>query len=112
MIKLSLSFGRWSKLKNALDFSKSNIKNSFIFDSSLRLNGCISNSYSQICCEEVSQIQKTGLEWSIYARHLKGVRLHGLPYWRTGIFVFLELLWGIRKRKESIKLYINAFITF
>ena len=87
-----MSFGRWNNLKNVLDSSKSNITNSCIVDSTLRLKDCINDSYSQICCEEVSQIQKTDLEWSIYARHLKGVSLNGLTYSLTGIFVFLELL--------------------
>ena len=92
MIKLSMSCGRWNNLKNILDSSKSNITNSCIVDSTLWLKNCINDSYSQICCEEVSQIQKTGLEWIIYARYLKDVTLNGLPYWLTGIFVFLELL--------------------
>ena len=60
MIKLPLSL--WNKLKNVPDFSESNIKNSYLGDSTLRLKGCINNIFSTICCEEVSQIQKTGLE--------------------------------------------------
>ena len=88
MTKLPPSFGRWNKLKNILDFSDSNIKNYCIGESALRLKGCINDIFSKICCEEVSQIQKTGLEWSIYARHLREVSLNGLPYWLTGIFVF------------------------
>ena len=43
-----------------------------------------------MCCDEVSQTQKTGLEWSIYERNLKEVILNGLPYWLTGIFVFFK----------------------
>ena len=63
-----------------------------------------------VSISEVSQIQKTGLEGSICERDLRGVGLNGLPYWLTEIFVFLELLWGITQRKESIKLYIKAFV--
>ena len=88
MIKLSRSFGRWNKLKNVLDFSESNFKNSCIGDSTPRLKGCINDIFGHICCQEVSQIQKTGIEWSIYARHLREVRLNGLPYRLIGIFVF------------------------
>ena len=111
MIKLPLSFGRWNKLKNVLDFSESSIKSSCIGELTLRLKGCIDDIFSKSCCEEVSQIQKAGLEWSIYARHFREVSLNGLPNWITGIFVFFqELLWGITKRKESIKLYIEALI--
>ena len=43
-----------------------------------------------ICCEELSQIKKIGLEWNIYARHLREISLNGLPYWLTGIFVFFK----------------------
>ena len=110
MKKLSLSFGRWNKLKNVLDFSKSNIKNSCIADSTLRLKGCINDSFSQIGLDTISQIQKIGLQWSIYARHLIGVSLNVLPYWLTGTFVFLEILWGITNRNEPIKLYTEALI--
>ena len=66
MIKLSLSFGRWSKLKNVLYISESNFKSSCIGDLTLRLKDCINDFFSHICCEEVSQIQKTSLEWSIF----------------------------------------------
>ena len=34
--------------------------------------------------------KKTGLEWSIYARHLREASLNGLSYWLTGIFVFCK----------------------
>ena len=61
MIRL-LSFGMWNKLKNGLEFSKSNFENSCINDSILRLKGCINDIFSHIWCEEVSQIQKTGLK--------------------------------------------------
>ena len=55
------------------------------------LKGCINDIFSHICCGEISQIQKkTGIEWSISARHLKEVRLNGLPYWLTGIFTFFK----------------------
>ena len=67
MITWSLSFGRRNKLKNILDFSESNIKNSCTVDSTLRLKDCINDIFSQISCEDVSHIQKTALEWSIYA---------------------------------------------
>ena len=70
--------------------SESNIKSSWIGDSTLRLKGCIDSIFNQICCKEVSHMQKKGLEWSIYARHLREVWLNGLPYWLTGIFVFLK----------------------
>ena len=90
MINLLLSFGRWNKLKNVLDFSESNFKNFCIGGSTLRLKGFINDISSKTCCEEVSQIQKTGLEWSIYERNLKEVILNGLPYWLTGIFVFFK----------------------
>ena len=88
MIKLSLSFGRWKKFKNILDFSKSSIKNSCTGDSTLRLKCCMNDIVSQVCCEEVSQIQKPGLEWSICARPLREVSLNGLSYWLTAMFVF------------------------
>ena len=90
MIKLSLSFGQWNKLNNCLDFSESNFKNPCIGDSTLRPKGCINDISSHICCEEVSQIHKTGLERSIYARHLREVSVNGLPYCLIGIFVFLK----------------------
>ena len=61
MTKLPLSFGRWNKLKNILHFSESNIENSCIGESALRLKGWINDIFSKICCEEVSQLQKTGL---------------------------------------------------
>ena len=88
MINLSLLFGRWNKLNNVQDFSESNFINSCIGDSTLRLKGCINDIFGHICCEEVFQIQKAGIKWSIYARHLREVSLNGLPYWLTGIFVF------------------------
>ena len=53
---------------------------------------------SKFCCEEVSQMQKTGLEWSIYARHLSEVTLNSLPYWLTGIFVFFKSYSGELQR--------------
>ena len=59
-------------------------------DTTRTWNGCINEIFNQICSEEVSQIQKTDLEWSIYARNLKEVNLNGLPYWLTGIFVFFQ----------------------
>ena len=43
-----------------------------------------------MCCDEVSQTQKTGLEWSVYESNLKEVILNGLPYWLTGMFVFFK----------------------
>ena len=92
MIELPLSFGRWNRLTNVLDFSESNINNSCISDSTLRLKGCINSIFSKACCEELSQTQKTGLEWSIYAktqkkglewsiyaRNLRELSLNGLP---------------------------------
>ena len=88
MIKLPLSFGRWNKLKNVLDFCESNIKNSYIGNSTLTWKGFINEIFNQICSEEVSQIQKINLEWSIYARNLKEVNLNGLPYCLTGIYSF------------------------
>ena len=78
----------WKKLKNAQDFSESNIKNSCISESTLILNGCINEIFNQTCHEEVSEIQKTGLQWSNYARHLREFSFNGLPYWLTGIFLF------------------------
>ena len=99
IIKLSLSFGRWNKLKNVLDFSESNFKNSCIVGSILRLKGCINSIFSHLCCEEVSQIQKIGLEWIIYARNLREVILNGLPYWLTGIFVFFKSYSDALKRE-------------
>ena len=100
MTKLPPSFGRWNKLKNILDFSDSNIKNYCIGESTLRLKGCINDIFSKICCEEVSQIQKTGLEWSIYARHLREVSLNGLPYWLTEVFAFFAVT--LRHREKRI----------
>ena len=90
MKKIPLLFGMWNKLKDVLDFSEPNIKNSCICGSTLRLKGFINNVFSQICCEDVSQIQKkkTCLEWSLYAKHLGEVSLDGLLYCLTGIFVF------------------------
>ena len=43
MIKLPLSFERWNKLKNVLDFSESYIKNSRIGESTLREKGRIND---------------------------------------------------------------------
>ena len=91
MIKLSLSFGRWNKLQNVLDFSESSFKNPCIGDLTLRLKACINDIFCHISCEEVSQIQKKpGITWSIYAIHLREVSLNVLPYWLTGIFVFFK----------------------
>ena len=75
-------------MKNVLDFSESSIKICCISDSILKLKGCINETLNQICHEEVSQIQKTGLEWGIYARHSREASLNGLAYWLTGISVF------------------------
>ena len=89
MKKIPLLFGMWNKLKDVLDFSEPNIKNSCICGSTLRLKGFINNVFSQICCEDVSQIQKKNMfRMSIYAKHLGEVSLDGLLYCLTGIFVF------------------------
>ena len=101
MLKLSLSFGRWNKLNNILDFFESSLKNSCIGDSTLRLKGCINDAFSYIFCGEVSQIQKTGIEWSVYVRHLREVSQNGLPYWLTGIFVFFKSYYEALQREKN-----------
>ena len=63
--------------------------------------------------EEVIYIQKTGLESSIYLCKTFG---RGKPEWFTiminwNICIFLELLWGVADKKESMKLYIEAPIS-
>ena len=78
MIKLPLSFGRWSK--NVLDFSEANIKNSCIAESALIF-------LVKFAAEKYLRF-RTGLKQSIIGRHLREVSLNRLPYWLTGIFVF------------------------
>ena len=65
MMKLSLSFGRWKKLKNVLDFSESKFKNSCIGNLTVRLN---SINYI-FASKKYLRYLKTCLEWSIYAKH-------------------------------------------
>ena len=101
MIKLPLSFEIWNKLKNVLEFSWSNIKISYIGDSALRWRGCINEIFNQICSEEVSRIQKTRLEWNLYAKHLKDVSLTGWLYWLTGISVVFQS-YSMALQKEKI----------
>ena len=54
MIKLPLSFGKWNKLKKALEFSESNVKSVCIGDSILKLKSCINDCFNQIRHKEVS----------------------------------------------------------
>ena len=90
MIELQLSHGRWNKLKSVLDFSESAIKNSCTRYSTLRLKSCINAVFNQVCRKEVSHLQKAGLKWSMYGRHLREVSLNGLPYWLNQILAFFE----------------------
>ena len=78
MIELPLSHGRWNKLKSVTRYS------------TLRLKSCINAVFNQVCRKEVSHIQKAGLKWSMYGRHLREVSLNGLPYWLNQILAFFE----------------------
>ena len=55
----------------------------------------------KICCADVSQVQKTALEWIIYAGHLREINLNGLPYWLTGLFVFFRSYSETSKREKN-----------
>ena len=99
-------------MKNVLNFSESNIKNSCIGESTLRLKGCINDIFNKICCDKVYKIKKTiGLEWSIYERRLREVSLNGLPYWLTGIFVFFKSYSeALQRRKNQLNYMLTLLL--
>ena len=74
-------------MKNVLEFSESNIKNSCIGGLNLKLKGSINDIFYQICRKEVAQIQKAGLE---LCKTFDRVSLDGFPYWLAVKCVFFK----------------------